>query len=107
MSRWRNGSPQPVRTLTTSCASQAATAIGVAAGVPNPDYSGEVFLQNNNGNARLARMTPMAIDVEIEAVSEDIVVVNQNYHPGWKAGSYEVVEIEGLLGIKIQKEANL
>lgn len=80
------------------------TPVSVAAGVPNPGYSGEVFFKNSKGKARLVRMTPLAIDVEVEAVSGDIMVVNQNYHSGWKAAPYPVVNVEGLLGVVIEKQ---
>lgn len=58
-----------------------------AAGKDKEGYIGEWHLQNRGGTLRVIRWTPQEIELEVRLtkVLSDIVVVNQNYYPGWYA----------------------
>jgi hypothetical protein len=57
-----------------------------SAGVPveSPGYSGEVFLKGR-GSATLRAWSPDRIAVEVQAPEGGLLVVNQNFAPGWGA----------------------
>lgn len=56
-----------------------------AAGKDMRAYRGEWHLQNKGGNLKVIRWTPQEIElrVNLTKVLSDIVIVNQNYYPGW------------------------
>ncbi|MFZ2025840.1 MAG: hypothetical protein WAV30_00955 [Microgenomates group bacterium] len=58
-----------------------------AAGKDKEGYIGEWHLQNRGGELKVVRWTPQEIELEVRLtkVLSDIVVVNQNYYPGWYA----------------------
>lgn len=58
-----------------------------AAGKDKKGYIGEWHLQNKGGDLKVVRWTPQEIELKVHLtkVLSDIVVVNQNYYPGWYA----------------------
>ena len=67
-------------------------------------YRGEVYLQNERGRAAYTRWSPNRLTVEVEVWQPDLLVVNQNYDPGWKvtgAASDAVESVGGLLGVRV------
>lgn len=56
-----------------------------AAGKDKEGYINEWHLQNRGGTLKVIRWTPQEIELEVRLtkVLSDIVVVNQNYYPGW------------------------
>lgn len=48
------------------------------------DYKGEVYLLNNRGQVDIVTYTPNRIKLEINVLEPDVLVVNQNYYPGWR-----------------------
>lgn len=56
-----------------------------AAGKDKKGYIGEWHLQNKGGDLKVVRWTPQEIELKVHLtkVLSDIVVVNQNYYPGW------------------------
>jgi len=66
----------------------------------NPSYRGEVWLLEGKGNPRLTRLTPNAIDVEVESPGRASIVVNQNFHSGWRSSHGRVVPYRGLLSVE-------
>ncbi len=53
------------------------------------------------GSARRVEWTPNRVEVDVEAARAAVLLVNQNWHPGWKASVGEVVSRDGLLGVSL------
>lgn len=57
-----------------------------ARGVGDPEYRGEVYMASGAGHADVVAWTPNAVTVSVRGASPgDIVVLNQNWDPGWRA----------------------
>lgn len=54
-----------------------------------------------SGSARRVEWTPNRVEVDVEAAQAAVLLVNQNWHPGWKASVGEVVSRDGLLGVQL------
>lgn len=70
----------------------------------DPDYRGEVFLNSGSGEAILRRFTPNTLILEVEALQEDILLVNQNFQRGWRVMEgpvRRVVSVGGLIGVPV------
>lgn len=50
-----------------------------------PDYRGEAWLAKGHGTAVIRRWTMAQVSVDLELAGDDLLVLNQNYFPGWKA----------------------
>lgn len=50
----------------------------------DPGYRGEAYLAGAGGRARLVRFSPNEVVVAVEADREDVLVLNQNHHRGWR-----------------------
>ena len=50
----------------------------------SPRYRGEVFMDRMRGSAEIVSWSPNRIVVEVDAIDEDRLVVNQNFASGWK-----------------------
>ena len=46
-------------------------------------YRGEAYLGNGGGRARLVGFTPSSFTVDVQADTDDMLVLNQNAYPGW------------------------
>jgi hypothetical protein len=79
----------------------AVTRSGVARFCSN--YPGEVFCLRPENRVRIVERTGNRVRVECDLVTPDVVVVNQNAHPSWRAGRLRIVEHEGLLAAEIQQ----
>jgi hypothetical protein len=56
-----------------------------AKGRGDPAYKGEVFTTSQKGTAEIQTWTPNVVTVRVtDAVPGDMVVLNQNYDPGWR-----------------------
>lgn len=53
-----------------------------------PGYRGEAFLADGGKSARVAYFSPNKIVVEAEAENDGVLVLNQNYHGGWRTGPW-------------------
>lgn len=70
--------------------------------ISDPAYRGEVFLEGTGGKASYAQWSPNRLVVDVEAEGEGLVVVNQNYYPGWWASGGKTVEpANGLLAVRV------
>lgn len=80
---------------------------GSAMIVSEDGYRGEAYLYNKKGNATIEYFSPNKIVVNVNALEQDILVLNQNFHKGWKAKAgrfiYNTQEKEGLLSFPINK----
>jgi hypothetical protein len=50
----------------------------------DPGYRGEVYLLQSGGNVSMKSFSPNRIVVDFTVENGDLLVVNQNYHKGWK-----------------------
>ncbi|MBZ4420315.1 hypothetical protein [Myxococcus sp. RHSTA-1-4] len=53
------------------------------------------------GTARRVEWTPNRVEVDVVASRPAVLLVNQNWHPGWKASVGEVVSRDGLLAVRL------
>jgi len=68
-------------------------------------YKGEFYLQDGSGKLEMVSWTPNKWDVKVEVFQKDILVVNQNYDPGFRCDPpRKVLDIDGLLGVEVSPE---
>lgn len=66
------------------------------------DLPQEEYLEEaDSGTARRVEWTPNRVEVDVTATRPTVLLVNQNWHPGWKASVGEVVSRDGLLGVRL------
>ncbi len=67
-------------------------------------YQGEVFLRGTGGTVAYRLWSPNRLVIDIKAAGDGYVVVNQNYHTGWRvsgAAARRVEPLEGLMAVKV------
>ncbi len=73
----------------------------------NTKYRGEFYLENNNGIVSIAKFTPNKMKFAVDAVKDDILVLNQNYLNGWKViiegESAKAIELNKLVSYSVKK----
>lgn len=67
----------------------------------SPDYRGEVFLEGTKGVAHYRVWSPNRLVVAVQAQGKGVLVINQNYYPGWRAKDMTVVAVRGLLAVQV------
>ena len=67
----------------------------------SPEYRGEVFLEGTGGTASYRLWSPNRLVVDLQAEGEGLVVINQNYYPGWRAKGMQVEQVRGLLAVRV------
>lgn len=68
----------------------------------DPKYKGEFYLKDNFGKAQLLSWSPNKFSVRINVISDDYLIVNQNYAYGWKVKEDRSVENStGLISVKV------
>ena len=74
---------------------------------PNPAYRGEAWLEGA-GRAVMRRVTANRLEVYVGGVTQTPVrlVVNQNYHPGWRCRWGKVEPYQGLLSVLFRHEGD-
>ncbi|MFH1126401.1 MAG: hypothetical protein V1703_04700 [Candidatus Altiarchaeota archaeon] len=65
------------------------------------NYRGEVYTINKTGPAGILEFTPSRVRVHVNASSPDLLVLNQNYYPGWRSSAGLVVPYRGLISTKV------
>jgi hypothetical protein len=71
------------------------------------DLPQEEYLEDAaSGTARRVEWTPNRVEVDVAATRPAVLLVNQNWHPGWKASVGEVVSRDGLLGVQLPAGAH-
>jgi hypothetical protein len=64
-----------------------------AKGRGDPAYRGEAYTASGKGEAELVHFTPNAMTVHVEgATPGDLLVLNQNWDPGWRADGEPAVD---------------
>jgi hypothetical protein len=73
-----------------------------AVGYTQANYRGEQYLLGP-GSVTLANWTPNALDFEVDAPASTVLMINQNYWPGWMLtqGQGEVFPQDELLAVRI------
>ena len=70
-------------------------------GSENPDYLGEAYLVNGD-SAGISYFSPNKVTVNINTDEPTILVLNQNYHPGWKVqDSGNAEDYNGLISTSV------
>lgn len=66
------------------------------------DLAQEEYLEDPSaGHVRRISWSPNRLELEVRATRPVELLVNQNWHPGWKSSAGEVVSHEGLLGVRL------
>ncbi|QSQ11481.1 hypothetical protein [Myxococcus landrumensis] len=66
------------------------------------DLGQEEYLEDpGSGTARRVEWTPNRLTIDVDATQPAVLLVNQNWHPGWKSAQGEVVSRDGLLGVQV------
>jgi len=67
-----------------------------------PGYRGEYYFLGP-GSVRVGRWTPNALEFEVEAPRDSVLVVNQNYDWSWRvtSGDGAVISNDGLLAVRV------
>jgi hypothetical protein len=65
------------------------------------DLPNEEYVEDGSGKVTRDKWTPNAIDLTAELARPGRVIVNQNWHPGWKASVGEVVDDKGRLAVNL------
>ncbi|MFH1848945.1 MAG: hypothetical protein ABH879_02040 [archaeon] len=73
-------------------------------GKANPEYRGEAYLSESGGWVRDNYFSPNRVSVDLRVSGPDMLVINQNYYPGWRAGGYDVVSHNGLVAVEVQPD---
>ncbi|MDP9152102.1 MAG: hypothetical protein M3O36_19430 [Myxococcota bacterium] len=74
-----------------------------ARGRGDPAYKGEVFLAEGIGDARIVGWTPNRMTVEVKSARKgELVVLNQNWDPGWSANGATAVNWVDTVAARLQ-----
>ncbi|NTX09972.1 hypothetical protein HUA76_04150 [Myxococcus sp. CA056] len=66
------------------------------------DLSQEEYLEEPGaGTAKRVEWTPNRVSIDVDATRPTVLLVNQNWHPGWKSSQGEVISRDGLLGVRV------
>jgi len=72
--------------------------------IPNDKYRGEsFFLKNGSNRTGPAAWKTNMITVPVDQSTPDILVVNQNYDSEWKTDRGRITEVNGLIGVVLDK----
>ena len=69
-------------------------------------YVGEVFTARNKGTVSINEFTSNGVKVDVNLISSDIVVLNQNYYPGWHSSAGPVESHNGLISVKVDSDVS-
>jgi hypothetical protein len=68
-------------------------------------YRGEFYLQNGLGSLGLASWSPNKWDVKFQVPQKDVLVVNQNFDPGWSTDPpRKILNVGGIMGVEVTPE---
>ncbi len=74
-----------------------------AKGRGDPAYRGEAYTSTGKGKAELIHFTPNAMTVHVDgAVPGDLLVLNQNWDPGWRGDGSPAVAFHDAVATVIQ-----
>jgi len=68
----------------------------------SPGYRGEFYLQDGFGKLEVTSWSPNRWDVKVHVFQNDVLIINQNFDPGWRTNlPKKVLNIHGLLGVAV------
>ncbi len=70
----------------------------------NAGYKGEYFLVKDSGKIKNFTFSPNRLKFKLNFDNDDILVINQNYFPGWRSSKGRVFNFKGLIGIYLKPE---
>lgn len=81
----------------------AISPYGDEAGRLNPYYTGEAYLAGKGGSVVIRKFSPNEVVIEADSLSDDVLVLNQNFFKGWKAegAAGEAVSHNGLVSARV------
>ncbi|MFH1134220.1 MAG: hypothetical protein V1735_07080 [Nanoarchaeota archaeon] len=79
----------------------SAIAAGNFEGAVNPAYRGGAFLAQQNKTVQV-EFSPNVFTVSVLPLRDDLLVLNQNYDPGWKSSAGPVVNSDGLAAVWVR-----
>ena len=81
--------------------------------LPNPNYRGEAWLRSGEGRIGALSIKPNTINLELELTTPGVVVINQNFLPGFTSSEGSVLRVpapwlgerdtHGLLGVRLDR----
>ena len=106
--------PAFLSNIGTIAAYETANCPRAAIPVGSDLYKGEAYIYGTTGEAHIVKWSPNRIVVEISALGEGYLVLNQNYYSGWRVKGNKkqsnLRSIDGMLAVKIypfEKEIEL
>lgn len=72
----------------------------------NSQYKGEVYFQQKQNQANLLYFSSNKIIIDTKIITPDKLIINQNYHNGWKSNKGKMADYNGLLSIDIDKKTD-
>lgn len=73
--------------------------------VNSQGYRGEFYLQSGLGQLEIVSWSPNKWDVKLQVPQKDILIVNQNFDPGWRTSPpRKVLNVNGVLGVEVAPE---
>jgi hypothetical protein len=77
-----------------------------ALGRDEPGYRGEAYMASGKGSAHLVKFTPNRVEVELAgATPGDLLALNQNWDPGWRADGNTVIRDHDTVGFPVRRAA--
>lgn len=67
----------------------------------HPSYRGEYYFLQTENQVSLLEFSPQRLKFELSVKRPDILVINQNYDRYWRSSRGEVVEVDGLLALRL------
>lgn len=75
-----------------------------AVAIDDPNYRGEVYVSGARGEAAYVYWSPNELRIRARTDSAGVVVINQNYYPGWRmrgAPGARVEAVNGLMAVRV------
>ena len=72
-----------------------------ALGEEDEAYRGEAFILSSPGSAEIIKFSPNKFQVKVSTNAPDRLIINQNFHPGWRVKGGRAEAYHGLISTKI------
>ncbi len=77
-----------------------------AHGVGDADYRGETYFENGTAEASIESWSPNAVKVRFaNAHAGDVLVLNQNWDPGWRAAHQDIIDSHDLVATRVAQDS--
>ena len=70
---------------------------------PNPNYRREAYLAEDPTLDLRTEIHPNSIQIRAPSIRPATIIVNQNYHRGWRTNAGELYNAKGLLGLRLEE----